>query len=355
MPFAWILTVGLALSGTVPADPVAASLDVYLDRIASEGASGVALVAVGEEVKLRRGFGHADCAGEQVMTPDHLVLMGSITKELTQLLTYVLVEEEKLAFEDTIGSYFPTLPEPLAAITVRQLVDHTGGLPDLIDAEGEPVPYSVEYDYLPVTRDEMIARAGKSELLFAPGEREEYSNLGYGVLGALLEVASEENYETLLESRIFEPAGMSSTGYVFPDASSRPFAEGCRGEVRWGSPLLDGMWGSEGPSWNLKAAGGLLTTVDDLSSWFSGLGAGLFLGEEMQARYLDERLAQSKLFEQRVMGPAGSNGIFNAVAYWAETSDLRVVVVTTNSTFQAERERIARTLIRTASEYVTRD
>ncbi len=52
------------------------------------------------------------------------------------------------------------------------------------------------------------------------------------------------------------------------------------------------------------------------------------------------------------MGPAGSNGIFNAVAYWAENSDLRIVVVTSRSDHQAEREGIARRVIRTAFQYL---
>ena len=255
-------------------------------------------------------------------------------------------------FTDPIGKYFPTLPAAIASITVGQLVFHTAGLPDLIDAGGNPVPYSIEYDYVPVSRDEMLARTAKTRLIFSPGEREEYSNLGYNLLGALLEIASEETYEELLETRIFAPAEMTRTGYYFPDWKTLPFADGCRPDSRWGSPLVDGMWTADGPSWNLKAAGGLLTTVDDLARWFGALGAGRFLGPEMQSRYLDDRLVHSKLFDQRAMGPAGSNGIFNAVAYWAESSDLRVVVVTTHSGFQAERERIARTVIRTAAEYV---
>lgn len=347
-----LLLSALLLTGEAGPDPIAQSLETYLSKIEEEGASGVVLVAVGDEARFRRGFGTADCEGSRPMTADHLVMMGSITKELTQLLTYVLAEEEKLSFADPIGRYFPTLPAPMASITVEQVVFHTAGFPDLIDAGGNPVPYSVEYDYIPVSRQEMLARSAKVKLIFTPGEREEYSNLGYNLLGALLEIAAGETYEELLETRVFEPAGMTRTSYYFPDWRELPFADGCRSGARWGSPLVDGMWGAAGPSWNLKAAGGLLTTVDDLTRWFGALGAGRFLGPEMQSKYLDERLSYSKFFDQRAMGPAGSNGIFNAVAYWAESSDLRVVVVTSRSDFQAERERIARTVIRTAAGYL---
>lgn len=340
-------------AATPPADPVAEALDAYIDEIEAEGAAGVVLVAQGNEPRFRRGFGHADCSGTTPMTAEHLVMMGSITKELTQLLSYVLVEEGKLAFQDPIGRYLAGLPPQLAAITVEQLVHHTSGLPDLIDEGGHPVPYTVEYDYLPVSRAQLVERAAKAELIFPPGSREEYSNLGYNLLGAVLEIAAGETYEGLLASRIFDKAGMTDTGYWFTDGRQRSFAEGClAGGKRWGSPLLDRMWGPEGASWNLKAAGGLLTTVDDLARWLGGLGDGRFLGPEMQRRYLDERLVVSSTLGERVMASAGSNGIFNAVAYWVESSDLRIVGVTSRSDHLAEREGIARRVIKTGFQYL---
>ncbi len=342
--------------GAAQVDAIAQRVDAYLDRIETEGASGVVLVAVGDDVKLRRGIGWADCSGQEPLSADHLVLIGSITKEFTQLLSYVLAEEEALSFADPIGRYLPSLPREKAAITVGQLVTHTSGLPDLVDASGRQVPYSVAYDYLPVSRDEMIRRAGVARPRFAPGKREEYSNLGYNLLGALLEIASGESYERLLSSRIFEPAGMRDTGYYFHDRAARRYASGCsRGGRHWGSPIADEMWDAEGPSWNLKAAGGLLSTVDDLSRWFAALGTGKLLGANMQARYLDDRLVESQRFRQRVMGPAGSNGIFNSVAYWAESTDIRVAIVTTRSSYQVEAEGMHREIIRAASEYVPGD
>ena len=353
----WLITALVLFAPSATAAPLAdlvtEALDAYFDEIQTGGAAGVVLVAQRDETLFRRGFGHADCMGTTSMTADHVVMMGSITKEFTQLLSYVLVDEGKLAFRDPIGSYLPGLPPKMAAITVEQLVSHTAGLPDLIDEHGRPVPYTVGYDYVPVSRAQLIERAARAELIFPPGSREQYSNLGYNLLGAVLEIASAESYERLLASRIFDKAGMTDTGYRYDDQRRRSFAEGCGpGGERWGSPLLDGMWGPEGASWNLKAAGGLLTTVDDLALWFGGLGAGRFLGPEIQRRYLDERLVDSQTRGQRVMGPAGSNGIFNAVAYWAESSDLRIVVVTSRSDHQAESEGIARRVIRTVFQHL---
>lgn len=341
--------VTLAATTALASERGAAELEAYLDELAAQGASGVALVQSGEEPILRRGFGSADCTGQEEIGPDHLVMIGSITKEFTQILAYQLVEDGSLSFEDPIGKYLPDWPPDKKEIPVKSIVMHTSGLPDLVDRTGRPVPYSVDFDYLPVSRSEMLERAAASKLRFEPGSKEEYSNLGYGVLGALLEIASGKRYEELLRQKIFAPAGMAHTGYMFDDWERLDFADGCRSKgTRWGSPIVDGMWGTDGPSWNLKAAGGLFSTVDDLARWLGALGSGKLFGAEMQKTYLDERLVYSDRRAQRVMGPAGSNGIFNSVAYWLESDDLRIAVVTTRADFQAERHGIARTLIRGA-------
>lgn len=348
-----ILALAVTSGAALAAERSLPDVEVYLDQIAADGASGVALVQLGEEPVLRRGFGSSDCKGETPIGPDHLVMIGSITKEFTQILAYQLVEEGKLAFDDPIGKFLPNWPADRSRIPVESVVMHTSGLPDLVDENGSPVPYAVEFDYIPVTRAEMLERAALTKLIFEPGAREEYSNLGYGVLGAVLEIASGKSYEDLLEQKILGPAGMRHTGYTFPNWQDLPFADGCRrGGKRWGSPLVDGMWGDEGPSWNLKAAGGLFSTVDDLARWLGALGSGKLFGPKMQKKYFDERLVESKRVGHRVMGPAGSNGIFNSVAYWVEDDDLRVAVITTRSDFQAEGSGVARQLIRGAFSLV---
>jgi|GEM_PF-6232168 len=328
-------------------DSQTSELEAYIDGLTTTGASGVALVQIGDEAVVRRGFGSADCAGTEAMGPDHLVMIGSITKEFTRILAYQLAEEGTISFTDPIGKYLPDWPDEKARIPLSSLIHHTSGLPDLVDAHGAPVQYTVEFDYIPVVRNEMLERAAAASLLFQPGAHEEYSNLGYGVLAAILEIASGETYAALLQEKIFGPAGMRHTGYWFENWRDLRFAEGCRGgDERWGSPIVDRMWGDDGPSWNLKGAGGLLSTVDDLSRWLAALRSGTLFGPEMQKRYLADRLVVSERLGQRVMGPAGSNGIVNAVAYWLEQDDLRIAIVTTRADHQAESSGIARELIR---------
>lgn len=320
-------------------------MDERLAELESMGFSGVVRVEVKGEPAYARGLGFADCAATERMTTDHVFLIGSITKEFLQLLSYKLEEEGHLLRDDPIGKYLPGLREDKAAITVAQVVAHTAGIPNFVDASGKPVEYSVEYDYEPVTREKMLERFGKAKLLFEPGTREEYSNLGYQVLAAVFEAATRQSIEELLRSRIFEPAGMTRTGWVLPTWRGARFAEGCRADgSRWGSPYIDGMWMEDGPSWNLRGAGGLLGTAEDLCRFMNALEQQLLLEPETQTRYLNDRLVSIKRYGERGMGPAGSNGIFNAVFFWLEQSDFRFVILSSHA--DESGESYARELIR---------
>jgi CubicO group peptidase (beta-lactamase class C family) len=323
------------------------ALDARLDTLEKQGFSGVVLVALKGKTAYARGLGYAKCDSTELMTTEHVFLIGSITKEFLRVVTYKLEEEGHLRLDDPIGQFIPDLPDDKAALTVRQLIYHSAGLPDIVDASGRPVPYSLAYDYENVTRDEMLRRFAKTDLFSNPGETEKYSNLGYQVLAVVLEEAAGATIEDLLHSRVFRPAGMTRTGYVAPDWSAAKFAEGCHADAtRWGSPYVDGMWMEDGPSWNLRGAGGLLGTAEDLSRFMNALKRQLIFGPEAQERYLRDRLVRFSSYKDRGMGPAGSNGIFSAVFFWLRVSDFRFVILSNRA--NQIGESYARELIRMA-------
>ena len=267
-------------------------------------------------------------------------MIGSITKDLTRVLGYALEEKGVLSLDKAVSEYIPGFDGEIGKVELNQLLDHTGGLPDVIDESGRPIPYSVDYDYLPVDRDELIERAQLAELIFEPGTSEEYSNLGYQLLAAVYEVVTGENYEALLRGVIFEPAGMTDTGFWFDDNAKRQFADGClAGGARWGNPIDDSMWDSTGPSWNLKGAGGLLSTAESLARFFEGVGNGVYFQSTAQSeRFKNGLMVYSDSRKQRLMATAGSNGIFNAVAFWADSSKFSIVLMTNRADHQAENE-----------------
>jgi CubicO group peptidase (beta-lactamase class C family) len=275
------------------------------------------------------------------MTMDHVFSIGSILKEMVRLAAYDLADEGRLTLDDSVGRWIEAWPEDKAAITLRQLVEHTSGLPDIVDPGGAPSEFTPEYDFERVSRAEMIERARKSRLLFEPGADEAYSNLGYSLLAATLENATGQDIETILRERIFEPAGMTHTGYVQTDWSTSSFAEGCREDgSRWGVEIKDGRWLADGPGWNLRGNGGLYSTAGDMAAFMGGLADDRFLSAAAAEAWRNDRLVFVQSMDARVMGPAGGNGINNAIIMWVEetdtSEDMRFVFMTNRARFQAE-------------------
>ncbi len=320
-----------------PQDPVH-GLDRLLENWTDAGASGIIYISRDSSTLYEKGFGSASCDGAEPVTAEHHFMIGSITKELTRLLGYVLAERGVLDLSHPVRRYLPELESDVGTVSLQQLIDHSSGLPDLIDARGRPVAYRVESDYEPVSRAELVARAARTELEYEPGSKSEYSNLGYQLLAAVYEIASGRSFEELLRLYIFEPASMEATGFTFEDAPAREFADGCLIDgTHWGNPIDDRMWGAEGPSWNLKGAGGLLSTAGSLARFFEGIGNGVYFESEAGSEaYRSARLQHSERRGQGVMGPAGSNGIFNAVAVWLDGDRMSFVLFTNRARHQAE-------------------
>jgi CubicO group peptidase (beta-lactamase class C family) len=330
-------------------DRAAADLDAAIttvnERLAlasREGASGVLRIAYGDNVLLESEFGSASCTENEAVTADHIFMIGSITKEFTRVLGFVLEEKGKISLTDTVSQALPGFRGPIGRVTLRQLLDHTGGLPDIVDQDGKPIAYTVEYDYQPVSREELIARAELAQLLAEPGGDRQYSNLGYQLLAAIYEVATGMTYPDLLRRHVYSAAGMKDTDFWFPDSESRSFADGCRAnDEYWGNPIDAEMWGESGPSWNLIGAGGLLSTAESLGRFFDGIGSGVYFDDpEQLAKYKDSRMSFSEKRQQLVMGPAGSNGIFYAVAFWADADRFSVILMTNRADHPAEGELI---------------
>jgi CubicO group peptidase (beta-lactamase class C family) len=304
-------------------------IEQYLDDLAAKGFSGSVLLVKDDRVLLRKGYGLANRNDHQKITPETGFDIGSITKVFTSAAIFKLEHEGKLSLDDKITKYFKNVPPDKAEISVRQLITHTSGLPDLVKAEGNSTTYSADdYDYDPVSRDEIINRAMLSHLIFKPGASSKYSNTGYSLLGAIIEMVSGKPYEKYVHDALFVPAGMKKTGYEIPKWNKKDLATGYRNDRAWGTPL-DHAWLKDGPSWNLRANGGMLSTVDDLYLWVKALRDDKALPKAVKERYLTAMGVTANKRGVRIMGPAGSNDIFNAAYVWVLEED-RVLVVFSN-------------------------
>jgi CubicO group peptidase (beta-lactamase class C family) len=259
---------------------VGAALDDYLRRVEAFGFSGSVLVARQGRILLDAGYGYADEErGEPYLATTQFDI-ASVSKQFTAAAILELEREGRLRVEDTLARFFPAAPPDKAGITLHQLLTHTAGLPYLLGAEYERLP-----------RGEMLRRVFATPLLLPPGHRFRYSNVGYSLLAAVAEVASGRPLGELMREKLFLPAGMRHTGFRLPFWDRRQLAHGYSPDGPWGTPL-DHPWAADGPYWNLRGNGGVISTTGDLYRWHLALAAGTVLSaaerEKYQAPHISE-------------------------------------------------------------------
>ena len=245
-----------------------ARLDEYLTRLAPFGFSGALLVAKDGEIVINKGYGMAIKAEGIPNTDKTVFSVGSITKQFTAAGIMKLEMQGKLNTQDPISKYLEGVPEDKQAITLHHLLTHTAGV---LNYTGR--------DYDAAERDETVQKILQAPLLFPPGERFEYSNAGYSLLAAILEIVSGQPYEEYLHGQLFKPAGMSFTGYRLPHWDERVVAHWYTGGTDNSTPLEKPY-----PYWNLLGNGGILSTTADMHQWILALGSNAVLSAEARKK-----------------------------------------------------------------------
>jgi len=267
---AWlaVAVVALALGAAVAvaADPV----DEYIAReMAARRIPGVALAVVRDGVVVKlQGYGFANLEHDVPVTPDTVFELASLTKQFTASGIMTLVEDGRVKLDDSVTVSLANCPETWKPITVRHLLTHTSGLPDLRNGfkSLDQVPERVHYS----TAD-FFESATKDTLDFAPGERFQYSDVGYFLLGMIVEKASGARWGDYLAARFFKPLGMTSTSVLDHQRILKHRAAGYT--IRNGELVnIRRIWDVELPS-----AYGVFSTVKDLVTWDGALNAGRVL------------------------------------------------------------------------------
>lgn len=240
----------------VDAADTALAIDEFMCRTVAFGFSGSLLVAKQGRVLVSRGYGHADRAGGVPYTERAVFSIGSITKQFTAAAILKLEMDERLTVLDPIADHLPGVPDDKSGITLQHLLTHTSGLRSDFG----------QGDFEALTRDEFLRRALSSELQSEPGKAFAYSNAGYGLLAAVVEIVSGQPYESFVDDQLFRPAGMTSTGFPGPYWERALVPHGYEGEHDRGS-MLDRVVASPGPYWNLTGNGGVHSTLEDLYRW----------------------------------------------------------------------------------------
>ncbi len=306
-------------------------IEGYLAEREAEGFSGMVLIAAGEQPLLTHGYGLANREQRLVPTSETVYCIGSLTKQFTAAAILHLEMDGRLSVKDSIADYFDNMPTDKAEITLHHLLSHTAGLEDI---------FGDDYDV--VSRDWLVEQVMQSRLLWQPGHRYQYSNAGYSLLGAIIEIVSGQPYEGYLHSHLFEPGGLQKTGYRIPNWQAAEMAVGYENDVEWGTPL-DHVWAEDGPGWNLRANGGILSTTHDMYQWLLALKNDRILSAGAKARLFGRHaairpshfyaygwgIAEMPHGTYRV-GHFGGNGVFNAVYRWWPEDDHLMLIILSN-------------------------
>ena len=252
-------------------EKLAAELGWRLDSLAADDAfSGVVLVGVGDRVLFRRAYGLAEQAWKQPNRVDTAFQAGSVTKMLTAAAILKLVEQGTISLDDSLAKWVPDYPHATAAgqIRIRHLLSHTAGLGPW---EGRLVRAATTGELV-----RTMMEPPKSE----PGAAFAYSNAGYVLLGAVLERATQEEFETALKRLVLDPVGMKRTAAwpvtaIVPNRATgylRPESDPLAVRPRYANHQYLGYKGD--------GSGGVYTTADDLWAFHRALVGGRLLGPE---------------------------------------------------------------------------
>lgn len=235
---------------------------------------GAVLVAQQGKILYRGAFGLADESSKRAFTIDTPSCLASLSKPFTATAIMMLAEKGRLSYDDPIGRYLPELPKALGAATVRQILNHTSGIPDYSSDLNAERPGMSAKDVLNVLRT-------VDKPIFAPGEKYEYSNSGYVLLGLVVEKLSGKPFLEFLQEQIFRLLGMKTT-FALPPGRSKPDT------VANGYGDFGGL--SNANSY-VGGDGGLYSTIDDLYKFDQAL-----YGEKlMKQQTLKEAFTQGKV------------------------------------------------------------
>ncbi len=241
--------------------------------------NGTALVVDQGEVIFQKGFGLANMEWDIPNEVDTKFKIASLTKAFTAMLVLQMVNEGKMELQTSISKYLPNYPKENAdQISIHHLLTHSAGL-------GKK---ESERDKKYNRPKDMVAQFADAPLKFVPGDRFDYSNSGYTLLGYILETVSGQSYEELLDERIFKPLGMKNSGFHWHRTLLKNQASGY---TRYYDRYFNEEASDESSAY---AAGAIYSTVEDMFLWDQALETEKLLPK----KYMD------LLFQKHIVDPS---------------------------------------------------
>jgi CubicO group peptidase (beta-lactamase class C family) len=292
------------LSGQSQQDSKAAAVDAIFAPLAGAKSPGIAVI-VREDSRtvFERGYGARGLRDFAKIDARTNFRLASCSKQFTAMAIMLLVHDGKLRYEDRLTDVFPDFPAYGKAISIRNLLNHTSGLPDyedLMEAAEKRKGGAIWTETRQIQDDEVLDLLKReSGGKFAPGTQWSYSNSGYVVLGLVVAKVSGKPFREFLRERIFAPLEMSGT--VAYQRGQNEVAERAYGHSKEGAGWKETDQSATSAT---LGDGGIYSSLTDLAKW-------------------DEALAQHKLLSEKEMQAALTPGqlVGGAQAKWPANSD----------------------------------
>ncbi|MGA8937571.1 MAG: serine hydrolase domain-containing protein [Acidobacteriaceae bacterium] len=303
--------------------------DFYHQR---DGFSGVIVVARGGVLVSQTAYGYANQELRVPISADTRFAIGSVTKQFTAACILLLQEQGRLKVSDPLSLYLPSVPKTWKDVTLRDLLTHTSGIEDDVLNYGFPQFWHGAY-----TVPQLIDAVRNLPLKSLPGEKFDYNNLGYVLLGTVVEKVSGQNMAAFLHDHIFRPLGMKNSGLGWAP-------EIIQGRAYGYFPEANGLLDADVPDASvLGAAGAMYSTGADLAKWVDALEHGRVLKaasiDEMNTAHLDSYgygvFIETQYGTRVIDHPGDIPGFHSQVAYYPK-SDTEFAVLSNVSRFASK-------------------
>lgn len=246
----------------------AGSLDARLEAMRAErGTPGISIVVARQgKILYAKGLGVESLKTGKKMTPDSIHELASVSKQFTAAAVLRLAQEGRLSIFDSISKYFPSANKNWDGVTVKNLLQHTGGLPDYLES------VNVAKDYTPA---QLVATIREKPLKFTPGRQWEYSNSGYMLLGFIVEKVVRTPLANYLDRTIFKALGMRNS--LGNDPSSKRIV---MGYSKANGKIVE--QGKTSRSLSQTGDGEVMASAIDLAKWEASLWNDKILDSEQR-------------------------------------------------------------------------
>ena len=284
IPYLADKSVAFGKESTTSSAKAAKAADAKLDRALEKlvgmrgGPPGViAIVQRGEHLSVHR-FGVANVKSGRPMRIDDHMRIASAAKAFSGAVALSLVSQGKLSLDDTIGKHLPELPEAWHEVTLRQLLNHTSGIPDFSLDPGFQKALLASLTQAPPP-EELLSFVEDEPLSFEPGSEYRYSNSDNIVVALMVEEATANTYEQQLRKQVYKPLGLKNTSLPAGAQLPEPFIHGYDTSEQPPEDVSELV--AAGWAW---ASGGIVSTPADLNTFIRAYVGGRLFGSKTRAQ-----------------------------------------------------------------------